>query len=303
MPIAPLRAPLKATLLMLGAMACFAAMSLFIRLAAEEVHPLVVVFFRNFLALAFMLPWLMRRGLGGLRTRRLGLFTLRAAINIVGMTAGFTSLTLIPLAEATALSFTAPLFATVLAVLLLAEVIRARRIAALAIGFAGTVIVLRPGVDAVSLGAVLALVNAVTVSVTTIIVKQLTRTERPETIVIYMALLMSPLSLVPALFVWQWPDALTLLWLALLAGAGTAGHLLFTRAFAIAEVSQIQPLEFVRLPLVAALAYLLFGEVPTPWTWLGGSVIFAATAYITHREAQLARRAAAAALHPPPPGA
>jgi drug/metabolite transporter (DMT)-like permease len=165
------------------------------------------------------------------------------------------------------------------------------------------VFVLRPGVDAVSLGAVLALVNAVTVSVTTIIVKQLTRTERPETIVIYMALLMSPLSLVPALFVWQWPDALTLLWLALLAGAGTAGHLLFTRAFAIAEVSQIQPLEFVRLPLVAALAYLLFGEVPTPWTWLGGSVIFAATAYITHREAQLARRAAAAALHPPPPGA
>jgi drug/metabolite transporter (DMT)-like permease len=286
---------------MLGAMVCFAAMSLFIRLAAEEVHPLVVVFYRNILALLFMLPWLMRRGFGGLRTRRIGLFTLRAAINIVGMAAGFTSLTLIPLAEATALSFTAPLFATVLAVLLLGETIRFRRIAAVAVGFAGTLLVLRPGVEAVSLGAMLALTNAVTVSFTTIIVKKLTATERPESIVTYMALLMSPLSLVPALFVWQWPGPETMLWLALLAGAGTAGHLLFTRAFAIAEVTQIQPLEFVRLPLVAAMAFVLFAEVPTLWTWVGGSAIFAATVYITHRESQLARRAAAAALHPPPP--
>jgi len=300
MPVGPLRAPLKATLLMLGAMTCFALMSLFIRLAAEEVHPLVVVFFRNFLALLLMLPWLARRGLAGMRTQRLGLYTLRALVNIVGMAAGFTALTLIPLAEATALSFTAPIFATLLAALLLGEMIRARRIAAIVVGFAGTLVVLHPGIEAISVGALLALTNAVSISFTTIMVKKLTASEPPETIVTYMALLMTPLSLLPALFVWQTPGPLTLVWLGLLAGAGTVGHLLFTRAFAIAEVSQIQPLEFIRLPLVAAIAFAVFGEVPTLWTWVGGAVIFAATAYITHREAQLARRAAAAALQPPP---
>ncbi|MEC8182185.1 MAG: DMT family transporter, partial [Pseudomonadota bacterium] len=71
---------------------------------------------------------------------------------------------------------------------------------------------------------------------------------------------------------------------------GTAGHILFTRAMAIAEVTQVQPFEFIRLPLIAVIAYLLFDEVPTVWTWLGGAVIFAATAYITHREAVAARR-------------
>lgn len=299
MPGVSLRAPLKATLLMLGAMACFAAMSTFIRLATQELHPLEVVFFRNFLALLLMLPWLARRGLGGLKTKRLGLYGLRASINVVGMAAGFTALTLIPLAEATALSFTAPLFATIGAALLLGEVIRTRRIAALVVGFAGTMLVLRPGLEAVSLGALLALVNALSISITTLIVKMLTRSEEPEQIVTYMALLMSPLSLVPALFVWQTPSWAVLGWLVLLAGAGTLGHLLFTRAFALAEVSQIQPLEFIRLPMVAVIAYVLFAEVPTVWTWLGGSVIFVATAYITHREAQLARRAALAPRPPP----
>ncbi len=79
-------------------------------------------------------------------------------------------------------------------------------------------------------------------------------------------------------------------WLVCLAGAGTIGHLMWTRACAMVEISQLQPLEFVKLPLIAALGFLLFDEVPSLWIWLGGAVIFASTAYITHREAQLARR-------------
>ncbi len=277
---------------MLGAMACFATMSAFIRLAAAELHPLEIVFFRNFLALLLMLPWLASHGFGALRTQRLGLYTTRSVINVIGMAAGFTALTLIPLAEATALSFTVPLFAVLGAALFLGETIRARRIMAVAIGFAGTLIVLRPGVESISPGAMLALTNAIFIATTTLLVKMLTRTEQPETIVTYMALLQSPLSLIPALFVWEMPSALTFVWLFLLAGAGTVGHLLFTRACGLAEISQIQPVEFIRLPIVAIIAYLLFAEVPTIWTWLGGAVIFTSTAYITFREAQLARRQA-----------
>ena len=274
---------------MTGAMIFFSAMGAFIKLAAEHLHSLEVVFFRNFLAFLMMLPWLIRQGSGVMKTRRIGLYTARSLFNIVGMVTGFTALTLIPLAEATALSFTAPLFATIGAALVLGEVVRARRITALAIGFAGMLIVLRPGMEAVSTGALLALLNSVAMAITIIIVKKLTDTERPETIVTYMALLQSPMALIPALYVWIWPDPITWLWLIGLAGAGTAGHLMYTKAIQLAEITQIQPLDFIRLPIIAVMGYFIFDELPTIWTWIGGAVIFTSTAYVTHREAQLAR--------------
>ncbi len=283
--------PVKAAVLMLAGMFFFASMGVFIRLSAEQVHPLVVVFFRNLLALVIMGPWLWRQGLGALKSRRMGLYWLRAGINTVAMAAGFTAITLIPLSEATALNFTAPLFATLGAVLVLGEVIRARRVVALVVGFAGTLIILRPGFESLSLGAGLTLFNAALIACTALIVKTLTATERPEAIVVWMVLMQSPLSLIPALFVWDWPSLTTLGWLFLLAAAGTLGHVCWTRAFSIAEITQLQPLEFIKLPLIALAGFLLFDEIPTVWIWLGGAVIFVSTVYITHREAQLARRA------------
>ncbi|UUX47985.1 DMT family transporter [Nisaea acidiphila] len=287
-----LPAPVRATLLMCSAMVFFTSMGIFIRLASEHLHVLEVVFFRNFLAVVLMAPWIMRQGLGALRTERYGLYSLRAAINLVAMAAGFAAITMIPLAEATALGFTAPLFATIGAVLVLGEVIRVRRVAALVAGFVGMLIVLRPGMEAISAGALLALGNALGISVTALVVKKLTATERPEAIVLWMVLLQSPLSLVPALFFWTWPDAMTWLWLFCLAGAGTLGHMCWTRACGLAEITQLQPLEFVKLPLIAVMGFLLFGEGPTLWVWLGGAVIFCSTAYISHREAVMARRKA-----------
>ncbi|WP_420402889.1 DMT family transporter [Nisaea sp.] len=287
-----LPATVRATLLMSTAMVFFTSMGLFIRLSSETLHVLEVVFFRNFLAVVLMAPWIMQQGFGALRTKRYGLYSLRAAVNLVAMAAGFAAITMIPLAEATALGFTAPLFATIGAVLVLGEVIRARRVAALVAGFAGMLIVLRPGMEAISPGALLALGNALGISITALVVKKLTATERPEAIVLWMVLLQSPLSLVPALFYWTWPDPITWLWLFCLAGAGTLGHMCWTRACGLAEISQLQPLEFIKLPLIAVMGFLLFGEEPSVWVWLGGAVIFGSTAYISHREAVLARRKA-----------
>jgi drug/metabolite transporter (DMT)-like permease len=274
---------------MLFAMAMFTSMSVFIRLSAEDVHALVVVFFRNFLAVVLLLPWLMRRGIFVLRTRRWKLLAARSLVNVVGMAAGFTAITMISLAEATSLGFTAPLWTTIGAVLVLGEVIRARRIAALVIGFIGVIIILRPGFESVGLGSILALTNAFLLAITTLIVKRLTETENSEAIVAWMVLAQSPLSLIPALFVWGWPEPMTWVWLFCLAGAGTVGHLCWTRAVMLAEVTQLQPLEFAKLPLVALLGFLLFAEVPTSWTWLGGTIIFASTVYISFREARAAR--------------
>ena len=280
---------LQATILMVIAMVFFTSMSVFIRLATQELETLEVVFFRNFLACLLMVPWLATRGWSVMRTRRWGLLSARALINMVGMTAGFFAIALIPLAEATALGFTAPLWSTIGAVVILGEVIRARRITALALGFFGVLIVLRPGFEAISVGSLLALVSAFLLALTTLIVKRLTASENPEAIVTWMVVMQAPLSLLPALFVWEWPSAMTWLWLWCLAGAGTLGHICWTRAFSIADVSALQPFEFIKLPLIAFYAFLLFGELPTMWTWIGGTVIFCSTAYISMREARLSR--------------
>ena len=272
---------------MLGAMILFSTMGVFIKLSSSQLHPLEVVFFRNFLALFFLTPWIFHQRANVFKSNRKKLYTLRAIFNVVGMAAGFTALTLIPLAEATALSFTAPLFATLGAVLILGEIVRQRRIIAIFFGFVGMLIILRPGIEAVSPGALLAIANAITIAITVLIVKKLTTTEKPITIVAYMALLQTPMALIPALFYWEWPSLITWTWLFCLAGAGTIGHLMYTKAIQLAEVSQLQPIDFVRLPIIALFGYIVFAEQPSIWVWIGGAVIFLSTAYVTHREATI----------------
>ena len=272
---------------MLGAMILFSTMGVFIKLASSQLHPLEVVFYRNFLALLFLTPWIFHQRATVFKSNRKKLYTLRAVFNVVGMAAGFTALTLIPLAEATALSFTAPLFATLGAALILGEIVRQRRIIAIFFGFVGMLIILRPGIEAVSPGALLAIANAITIAITVLIVKKLTTTEKPITIVAYMALLQTPMALIPALFYWEWPSLITWTWLFCLAGAGTIGHLMYTKAIQLAEVSQLQPIDFVRLPIIALFGYIVFAEQPSIWVWIGGAVIFLSTAYVTHREATI----------------
>ena len=272
---------------MLGAMILFSTMGVFIKLSSSQLHPLEVVFFRNFLALFFLTPWIFHQRATVFKSNRKKLYTLRAVFNVVGMAAGFTALTLIPLAEATALSFTAPLFATLGAALILGEIVRQRRIIAIFFGFLGMLIILRPGIEAVSPGALLAIANAITIAITVLIVKKLTTTEKPITIVAYMALLQTPMALIPALFYWEWPSLITWTWLFCLAGAGTIGHLMYTKAIQLAEVSQLQPIDFVRLPIIALFGYIVFAEQPSIWVWIGGAVIFLSTAYVTHREATI----------------
>ena len=274
---------------MLGAMILFSTMGVFIKLSSSQLHPLEVVFFRNFLALFFLTPWIFHQRATVFKSNRKKLYTLRAVFNVVGMAAGFTALTLIPLAEATALSFTAPLFATLGAALILGEVVRQRRIIAIFFGFIGMLIILRPGIEAISPGALLAIANAITIAITVLIVKKLTTTEKPITIVAYMALLQTPMALIPALFYWEWPSLITWTWLFCLAGAGTIGHLMYTKAIQLAEVSQLQPIDFVRLPIIALFGYIVFAEQPGIWVWIGGAVIFLSTAYVTHREASISK--------------
>ena len=283
---------LRAAVLATIATVFFSCMSILIRHVSSELHPLEIVFFRNLLALMWMMPWLMNAGLSSMKTQRIGMYGFRAGISVVGMTCGFWAIPLIPIAEATALSFLAPIFATVGAALFLGEDVRLRRWSAVFIGFAGAMIVLRPGDAVIQFGAILALINCVAMAGNKLVLKSLTRTEPPEAIITYMVLLLTPLTLVPALFVWQTPSWEMLGWMVVLAGCGTMGHWCITKATGYADLTVVMPFDFTRLPISALLAYLLFAEVPTIWTWIGGAVIFASTFYIARREAQIAQQRA-----------
>jgi drug/metabolite transporter (DMT)-like permease len=159
-PGAGLPASLRGVLWMGTAATAFALMITLVRQLTDGLHPLQVVFFRTAFGLAAMLPWLLRQGFGVLRTKHLRRHLLRALIAVLAMVGWFTTLSLMPLAEATALSFTSPLFTSVLAVLVLGEVMRPRRWIAVAIGFLGALIIVRPGFAAIQPAALLAIGTA-----------------------------------------------------------------------------------------------------------------------------------------------
>lgn len=276
--------PVRATIYVVGAMVCFSVLAVLVRLATSRLPVLEVVFFRNFFALLYLLPVMMRRKRLLVSTHR-RLHILRAFLAFGAMYCMFTALTLVPLSEATALNFTMPLFATVGAVALLGERIRVRRVLALVVGFVGVLLVLRPGVAVISSGALFAIAGALLIALSTLLVKRLTDWDDPMTIALWMVVLLTPMSLAPALLVWQWPTPQDLLLLIALAAAALAGHVLWIYALALAEVSHLQPFEFLRLPMVAVAAWLLFGETTTVWIWAGGGVIVLSTAYIARREA------------------
>ncbi len=280
----------RGALCMVGAAAAFAVLIVIVRHLATDQHPFQLAFFRNLFGTVFMIPWLIGVGRKGLKTDRFGLHLLRAAIGLAAMLCFFSAIALLPVAEVTALTFTAPLFATVGAALVLGESVRMRRWTAAAVGFAGALIILRPGAAAVSAAALIALASAAFMAAAILVVKVLARTENPNAIVLFMGLLLTPLSLIPALFVWSPPPAASWPWLVLMGLAATVGQVLMTRAFAAADASAVLPFDFARLVFVAALGFALFDERPDLWTWFGAAVIVAATVYIARREAQLGRQ-------------
>lgn len=255
--------------------------------------PLQVVFLRNASALVLLSPLLLWRGLDLLRSRAMGLYGLRVVISLVSMSTWFYALTLIPMGEITAIGFMSPLFGTLAAVLFLGEKVRIRRMTALAVGFAGAMIILRPGAGVLGLGHVLAIISAITGGLIGALLKHLTTEDDPDKIVFLTTAMMVPLSLAPALFVWRPLGAELLPWLSLLAVTGVLGHLALMRAFQAADASLVMTFEFSRLPFVVAIGYWMFGELIDGWTWIGAAVIFASAVYITQREAKLRKERAA----------
>lgn len=268
---------------------CFAIMNVLVREAGRTLDPLQIAFLRNAFALAFIMPWVLRQGRAAFRTERLSLHVWRAVTGIIAMFIWFSAVVLVPLAEAVALNFTLPLFAIIGAALVLRERVGARRWSATFLGFLGMLVILRPGFQEVTWATTLPIIAAVFMATSVLMVKRLSDTESAPTIVLYMNLFMTGLSLVPALFVWRWPDLHSLGATIGLGFLAMVAHLALARSYAKADASAVMPFDYMRLPFIAAIAYPLYGEVADFWTWTGAAIIAGSAFYIARREAALAR--------------
>ncbi len=281
----------RAVLLMLFSTVLFGLMAVVIRLASETQHPFEIAFFRNLFGLLFTLPLLFKHGPGLLKTSKLPLYLLRCAIGTVGMLAGFWAIVHLPLAQAVAISYSTPLFVTIGAVWVLGETVRARRWAAVLIGFIGVIILLRPDADTFTGASLVALLAAVMSASVAISIKFLTRTESPDAIVVFTTALWVPMSLVPALLFWQTPSGITWLWLVLAGLFGTVAHMCWTRALQLGDASILTPISFMQVLVVGVFGWWLFGESVDRYTLIGALIIFGSNLYLAHREITRAKPA------------
>jgi drug/metabolite transporter (DMT)-like permease len=280
-------------LLKLGAVVCLSSMHAIVKLASEAgVHTVEVVFFRSLFGLIPIAAFILVRGRSDLFfTRRPMGHLVRSSIGLAGMFAGFASLARTPLAEFTTINFAAPLFITMLSVPVLGEKVGPHRWAAVAVGFVGVLIALRPDpVHLIGVGPGLAVLAAVGTAGAMVAIRQIGATEPGATIAFYFTLLGTLVAGVFLPFVWTSPS-LPMLGLLLAGGLlGGVGQLLLSQAFKVAPVAAIAPFDYAALLWTGLLGYLIWSDTPAMTTLVGGAVIIASGLYIFWRELVLRRR-------------
>ncbi len=275
--------------LMLAAGLFFAVMTILVAMGGQTLPAIEMVFLRNVFGLLLFAPLLPRIIPGLRKTRQHWLYLTRALVSFTAMLIWFWALNQLPLAEAVSLSFTLPLFVTAGAAIFLGEPVGPRRWLATFLGFVGVLVILRPGFAPVSLASVAVVFSTALMATAVLLVKNLSNTESPLLIVIYLLLIMLPISGLASIPTWVNPQPEVWLLMVALGLFATVGQWLFTMAMRGRDISLLAPLDFVRLPLTAALAYWVFDQRPTLWTWAGAGIIVAANVYIVHREAVLGR--------------
>lgn len=260
-----------------------------VRHLGSDMHPVQAAFIRYALGTAILLPtfWKMRHHLP--RRGRLALHSIRGLVHGIGVMLWFYAMMRIPIADVTALGFTSPIFITIGAALFLGERFRWRRTLAVLAGFAGTMVILRPGLTVIDDGAIAMLLAAPLFAVSMLIAKKLTDSENPAAIVAFMSVTVTLVLLGPALLVWRPPTPSEWLWLLVTAICATSGHVALTKAFQATDITISQAVSFLQLVWATLLGFYVFAEVPDGWTIFGGAIVIASACYMAHREARARR--------------
>ena len=246
-----------------------------VKIVAAEMHPLQIYFFRCLVALAVMAGFILR-GRIELRSTHLPLHVARAVLKLVGVVTLMFAITMLPLANVTAIGFAAPLFVSLGAILWFSEKAEARHVVGLALGFLGVLVVVRPSAGFDDMGSLVAIAAAVVTAGATLLMKYSSSREPASRIVALNLIISVPISLLAALPVWSWPSPSLLVLLLLQGALAAVCQLCYVTAHSLAGATTLMPLDFLRLPATIAVAYLVFTEMPDLWTIVGAMVIFLA---------------------------
>jgi len=288
---------LHGILLMACAVSLFSILNAFGKHLSVEHAIIQIVWFRFAIGLVLMLVlFAPKRGLALVRAHRPGTQMIRALLLVTSSMLFFTGVSYLPLATATTISFTAPLIITALSVPFLGEQVGIRRWTAVAFGFVGALVIIRPGMEGTHWAAIFVVGSTTCSAFYQLLTRKLAGHDDPETSNFYTSLVGTVLASIAVLFVWQTPADLTTWTMFVALGIlGGGGHYLLTRAYTLGPAATISPFNYLQLVGATVLGYTMFGHFPDFWTWVGAGIIVASGLYIAHREAIRRRQARTAA--------
>lgn len=265
-------------------------MAMVVKHVGSRIPPIEILFFRSLIGFFVVLPLFVRNPMEPLRTKRFGMHFVRGVIGTCGNICFFWTLTHMLLADAMALQFSRPLFMIPLAVLFLGEIVGWRRSLVTLVGFVGIALYARPFTEGFDPGAFVGAAGALFGALVVICIKRLATTEPTRTIMFYYAISNAAFSLIPTIWLWVTPTWLELMLLIVVGVLGIAGQGLITHGWTLGDATALVPLDYSRIVYAAALGYLVFGELPGPWSIVGMLLIVAASLYLVLLEHRWPRR-------------
>ncbi len=272
----------------------FTSNSAMIRLLSTEIESVQTAFFRAFFSVLLLAPMIATGRVRPWKSERIQGHFWRTAMGTTSMVLGFYAVSMLPLADATALAFSQPLFSVVLAALVLREKVRWRRWSATIVGFIGVLVMVRPGSGSLQPGAAVALLNALASATSILLVRRLSDSEKPLMILTQFALFSTLLLAGPAIWFWKWPSAWGWTLAIGVSISATIGQYFWVQAFAVGEMSAVAPFDYLRLPFAVFVGWMIWSEMPVVWTYVGAAIVIASALYIAYRESQIVRERRAA---------
>ena len=292
--IAGLSPNLRGALWMLGSALTFSVMTTLIKYLGADYPAALQTFYRQAAGLVVLLPLILRHRGAAFATSKPGLLIFRSATGTVGMILSFYAFQNMPLADANALSFTRTLWLVPLAAFVIRERVGALRIGAAIVGFLGVLVMIRPGAGGdftVGAPALAMLGSAFLFAFTVTGMKVLTRDHSVTVILVWSAVLGLVLAIPGAILTWRAPNLTDFALLCAMGAIATANQFCYVKGMQAGDAAAMAPIDYTRLVFTAIAGFLLFGEVPSRWTWIGAGIVVASTLFITLREQQLARSA------------
>lgn len=262
-------------------------MSVLIKYLGTSLPFFEVAWFRAFFGLIIILPFILKRGgIRAIYTKKIKMHLVRGVLAVMAMLSGFYAVTVLPLTLVTTLGFSRPLFMIPLAIIFLHEIVKARRWSATIIGFIGIMIAIRPSGE-IEPAVLIALFSSFIFAVVMITTKKLSATEAPTTLMFYQGFFSSLFILPLCFFFWETPSINEFLLLILLAIFGSLSVNCSIRALKLADTTIVSPIEYIRIIFASFAGFIIFSEIPSIWTLLGGLIIIISTVYIAYRESRL----------------